>query len=492
MTIAPTRAEQATIWMSEPVDGRKDKSMSVYPLALQNAPSRAAFNAMQPESDGLIPPPAFEPPAEDEMMPLDDANSLPSRPETPAESNSPPPIERQAPPPRRLAPEEVPPIDDTLFEEDLDGSLSADRIEVSPWRSEPPAPVWSSGEWFRSGIWYTNADFLIVRRDRPRERLLIGIDVTNPDNLFFNYGATGGVEPAMRVTVGRFIGRDWRNRDQSVELGFLGINEFRTGQSIRAQEEGGLILLLDQKQGGMNNADLWFTEHASRFHSIEADLRLRHRPDKDRLVMAPDGTWTRQYTSSYVPSLLLGMRYVNLNEDYSFFSRSLGVIERPPVDGQRQFSPVTETEFRGDYDIETRNDLFGIQVGGDLINQREQWYWGVRGKAGALINFAEQFTVAQFNDLRAQREDQPGDPSIDVAPRAEHATRANEAFFGELSLMAAYHFTPNFTARASYDFMWLAGVALAPDQFTFTETNRLSLDGVIFYQGLSLGLEIVW
>jgi hypothetical protein len=40
--------------------------------------------------------------------------------------------------------------------------------------------------------------------------------------------------------------------------------------------------------------------------------------------------------------------------------------------------------------------------------------------------------------------------------------------------------------------MWLAGVALAPDQFTFGETARLTLDGVIFYQGLSVGLEIVW
>jgi hypothetical protein len=36
------------------------------------------------------------------------------------------------------------------------------------------------------------------------------------------------------------------------------------------------------------------------------------------------------------------------------------------------------------------------------------------------------------------------------------------------------------------------GLAVAPDQFTFTETARLAVDGVIFYQGLSLGLEIVW
>lgn len=495
---AAARGEQPTIWISEPTQRRsEDKSMSVYPLALQTETSRAAFNAMQPETDGFIPPPGFDIPEDDladESAPLLDPPTdrrPPSTRSIPRASMPPAAVESRFPP-RRMAPEELPPGDGLLYEDDLEPPIDPDRIAVTPWGPEPPAPVWSSGEWFRSGIWYTNADVLVIRRDRPKERLLIGIDVTNPDNLFFNYGGTGGIEPAMRVTVGRFIGRDWENRDHSIEMSFLGINEFRTGQSIRAQEEGGLILLLDQKQGGVNNADLWFTEYASRMHSIETDLRLRHRPEKDRLVMAPDGTWTRQYTSSYVPSLLLGLRYVNLNEDYSFFSRSLGALERPTNEEEPVFTPITETEFRGDYDIETRNDLFGIQVGGDFISQREQWYWGVRGKAGAFINFAEQFTVAQFNDLRAPRTGQPGDPSIDVAPRVEHATRANEAFFGELSLMTAYHFTPNFTARASYDFMWLAGVALAPDQFTFTETARLSLDGVIFYQGLSLGLEIVW
>jgi hypothetical protein len=328
-------------------------------------------------------------------------------------------------------------------------------------------------------MWYTNADFLVVRRDRPRDQRLIGVDVTNPNHLFFNYGAGAGVEPGIRATVGRFIGRDWENRDHSVEVSFLGINEFKTGQGIRSQTDGGLILLLDQKQGGVNGADVWISDYSSRFYSIETDLRLRHRPDRDRLVMAPDGTWTRQYTSSYIPSLLLGLRYVNLNEDYSFQSRS--IAER-----------ITRSEFGADYDIAARNDLIGIQIGGDLINQHEQWYWGVRSKAGAYVNFAEQDTVAQFNDLRAPGPDAPGDPSIDIAPRVEHASRANEAFFGELSVMAAYHFNPNFTARASYDFMWLAGVALAPDQFTFSETARLTLDGVILYQGLSLGLEIVW
>jgi hypothetical protein len=463
------RAEKPTVWFDDPTDKSvTDKTMTVYPAALSRQSQPASYHGFQSTDEEMIPAPSAEiprPDLEDKVSPL--AEPAPAPPPTSEKSTL-----------RRSAPEEVPPPTG-LIDDAAAPSLASEGIPVTPWGSEAPAAVWSSGEWFRSGIWYTNADFLVMRRSRPRDQLLVGVDITNPDHLFFNYGASAGIEPGMRVTIGRFIGRDWDNRDHSFEVSFLGINEYSTGQGIRSQTEQGLILLLDQKQGGINGADVWTTSYNSRFHSIEADMRLRHRPDKDRLVMAPDGTWTRQYTSSYVPSLILGLRYVNLDEDYSFQSRSL-------ADG------ITEAEFKGDYGIEASNNLAGVQIGGDLINQRERWYWGVRGKLGAYINFAEQFTVAQFNDLRATGPNAPGDPSIDIAARVEEASRANEAIFGEVGLMAAYHFTPNFSARASYDFMWLGGVALAPDQFTFTETARLAVDGVIFYQGLSLGLELVW
>jgi hypothetical protein len=481
---AAARADRPTAWFVDPTDqSDTDTSMTVYPAALAKPSRPASYHGVQPTDDEMIPAPGAEiprPDLEDKVSPLAEPPPSPGI-ETTRDQAAPaplPPATNEKNSLRRSAPEELPPPGDWIDDPDAP-AMASEGIAVSPWGGEPPAAVWSSGEWFRSGIWYTNGDFMVIRRSRPREQLLIGIDVTNPDNLFFNYGASAGVEPGMRVTLGRFIGRDWENRDHSFEVTFLGINEYSTGQGIRAQQEQGLILLLDQKQGGINGADVWISNYSSRFHSIEADLRLRHRPDKDRLVMAPDGTWTRQYTSSYVPSLILGLRYLNLDEDYSFHSRSLA-------------EAITEAEFRGDYGIEARNNLAGIQIGGDFINQRERWYWGVRGKLGGYVNFAEQFTVAQFNDIRAPGPDAPGDPSIDIAPRVEEASKASQAIFGEVGIMAAYHFTPNFSARASYDFMWLGGVALAPDQFTFTETARLAVDGVIFYQGLSLGLEIVW
>jgi hypothetical protein len=482
---AMARADGPAAWFDDPTDqSDTDKSMTVYPAALARQSRPASYHRFQATDEEMIPAPGAEiprPDLDDEISPLAEPPPSPGI-ETTREQEAPP---APLPPPtgekstlRRSAPEEVPPSADWIDAGDAP-AMTPEGMAVSPWGGEPPAAVWSSGEWFRSGIWYTNADFMVIRRSRPREQLLIGVDITNPDNLFFNYGSSAGVEPGMRVTIGRFIGRDWENRDHSFEATFMGINEYSTGQGIRSQTEQGLILLLDQKQGGMNGADVWTTTYNSRFQSIEANLRLRHRPDKDRLVMAPDGTWTRQYTSSYVPSLILGLRYIDLDEDYGFRSRSLA-------------EDITTAEFRGDYDIEAGNHLTGIQIGGDFVNQRERWYWGVRGKLGAFVNFAEQFTVAQFNDLRAPGPLAPGDPSIDIAPRVEKASKANEALFGEFGLIAAYHFTPNFSARASYDFMWLAGVALAPDQFTFTETARLAVDGVIFYQGLSLGLEVVW
>jgi hypothetical protein len=489
---AAVRADGPTAWFDDPTDqSDTDKSMTVYPAALARQSRPVSYHGFQAtDEEEMLPVPGVEipqPDLEDKISPLAEPPPSPGIETTREKQTAPDKTTPPAPLPptpsekstlRRSAPEEVPPSADWI--DDGDGSTMAPvDMAVTPWGGEAPAAVWSSGEWFRSGIWYTNADFMVVRRSRPRDQLLIGIDITNPDNLFFNYGASAGVEPGMRVTIGRFIGRDWENRDHSFEVTFLGVNEYSTGQGIRSQTEQGLILLLDQKQGGVNGADVWTTMYDSRFHSVEADLRLRHRPDKDRLVMAPDGTWTRQYTSSYVPSLILGLRYIKLDEEYSFRSRS-------------QVADISEAFFRGDYDIETNNDLAGVQIGGDFINQRERWYWGVRGKLGAFVNFAEQYTVAQFNDLRAPGPGNPGDPSLDIAPREEQASKANEALFGEIGIMAAYHFNPNFSARAGYDFMWLAGVALAPDQFTFTETARLAVDGVIFYQGLSLGLEVVW
>ncbi|MGD0519291.1 MAG: hypothetical protein ABSA26_17270, partial [Thermoguttaceae bacterium] len=65
---------------------------------------------------------------------------------------------------------------------------------------------------------------------------------------------------------------------------------------------------------------------------------------------------------------------------------------------------------------------------------------------------------------------------------------------GEVGFEATYKFKPNLMGRAAYDFMWINGLALAPEQYQFTTTpiSAINTNGSIFSHGLSLALEWCW
>ena len=216
--------------------------MTIYPAALARQSRPASYHGFQATEEEMIPAPGAEiprPDLEDKVSPLAEPPPSPGIETTRQKGSEPaplPPTATEKSTLRRSAPEELPPSTDWIDDGEAP-TLAPDGMAVTPWGSEPPAAVWSSGEWFRSGIWYTNADFMVMRRSRPREQLLIGVDITAPNELFFNYGASAGVEPGTRLTIGRFIGRDWENRDHSFEMTFLGINEYSTGQGIRSHNK---------------------------------------------------------------------------------------------------------------------------------------------------------------------------------------------------------------------------------------------------------------
>jgi hypothetical protein len=438
-------AARPKIIVSEPIDAAGDQSMDVYPSELTERTGKSRFASLQPLGESL------------------------------GETIIEPVTPEDIPPPASMLLDEQAPVMPGYGPAPLDASHEPGPLHVDGWGGDPPAAAWSSGKWFRSGVWYTAVDFFVARRDRPDDRSFLALDAST-QRILFNYGPTGGVEPGIRATVGRFLGRDYLNRDYNSEFTFLGISEYDAEDGIRSIAADNLILLLiGAGEAGFDLADTYETDYASRFSSYEWDLRIRRRPDKDRVVMSPDGSWTRQYTRSYVPSMLVGLRYIKLDEDFAFESRRDG---------------VARVEFGGDYATETHNDLLGVQVGGDWIDQHERWYWGVRGKAGGYVNFADQQT--QRSGTGPVRVDDVVVTQSEFV--VEEASKANAAFFGELSVMLAYHFTPNFAARASGDFMWLSGVALAPDQVTFNTSPppRIDMAGDIMYMALSGGFEWVW
>ena len=70
------------------------------------------------------------------------------------------------------------------------------------------------------------------------------------------------------------------------------------------------------------------------------------------------------------------------------------------------------------------------------------------------------------------------------------------AFVGELNLTGIYRLNDVWNLRAGYNLIWIAGVALAPDQLDFSGTapgrQPAQQRREVFLHGVSGGLEARW
>ena len=64
----------------------------------------------------------------------------------------------------------------------------------------------------------------------------------------------------------------------------------------------------------------------------------------------------------------------------------------------------------------------------------------------------------------------------------------------EVGFEARYRLTPCLALRMAYDFMWVSGLALAPEQIKFTtiQEPKVNDGGAILIQGLTAGCELTW
>jgi len=182
-------------------------------------------------------------------------------------------------------------------------------------------------------------------------------------------------------------------------------------------------------------------------------------------------------------SYLVGLRYMTIGDGFHLHSQG-NVTITDTTTGDTASKPVS-----GDYDIQTENDLLGLQIGSDIMFRRCKWAWGVRAKVGPYVNFsrdvkeivndgfsfASPYTSYFFNDRYTHRQQ-------------------TAALIGEVGFEATYKFKPNLMGRAAYDFMWINGLALGPEQFQFTSTpiSAINTNGSIFSHGLTLDLEWSW
>jgi hypothetical protein len=338
-----------------------------------------------------------------------------------------------------------------------------------------PAYPYTSGHWWRNGAWYGEVDFLVWHRSRARPGTL-GVDTSTnvgigADVNLNRHGTSLGVEPGGQATLGYFIDRDIDNRDHSIEFTYLGFNNWQSLDGLVAASPQALRAPEAPNFGGFNFADTYSTFYRSSLQTMWLNYRLRNRPDRDRMVMGPDGFWSRQIAPGRTQSLVVGLVGVEVDERFDWLSLQNG---------------VSPTVFSGNYKVHTQNSLIGPQIGGDCYDVHERWYWGIRGNAAPLVSFSRGTADVLVND-----------PNAPEAPIHGRATSQTPGFFGELSFLAGLSVSENVMIFSSYNMAAVGGLAMAPDQISFTDKlagkpPTLVTGSGIFYQGFSVGLEAYW
>ena len=392
------------------------------------------------------------------------------------------------------------------------------------------APVFSSSDWYRNGTWYVNATAEGIWRSSGKPKVLAkdlsGLGIT-PGGLTLLDVPIRSIttrhkgfrfEPGLGLTIGRFLGRDYFNRDASVEFGFLGLLDWQTDLRLASADTRELFTALNlDGPGGSSTGRITFGgaevplgvtlipgfdavdsqefEYSSTFNSFEVNVRLSHRPGRDRMVAMPDGTWSRQLTDGGVPSFFAGMRYIGIKERLLWLRQSRN---NPDL---------------GTYDVDTGNKLFGLQFGGSYTWETKTWSAGAMGKAGAYINFANMQRKINgtgnsngFPNTVYQDAGQPLEYSFatnlpNLVTNGNQATwsyRGKQnasvyAAFLESKLFTQYNVNPNLSFRLSWDQFWINGLAMAPYQLHFEPArSKINVGGNVYFTGLSLAGQWVW
>jgi hypothetical protein len=288
-------------------------------------------------------------------------------------------------------------------------------------------------------------------------------------------GRSLGFEPGGKITLGRFLCRDQRNRDHSLEFAFFGLFDWQQSNGMVARTEDSLFTLIDpynhtvNEVGGFNQAQEQNFTYDSSFDSYEMNYVIAQRLGRDRLELSPEGEWVRKLSGNHTSTFLGGVRYISIGEGFDWRSAA-----------------ADPTEGNGLYQVTTNNQMVGLQFGHELMFQRPKYRFGIRNKVGGYINYADQNSFVNIVDSRDQN---TGDQT-----RIESGSSHDMAFVYDLSIMAAYHIRPNIAIRTGYEFMFINQLALAPEQLTFVPPpdSRIVTGGALLYNGFSIGLEMVW
>jgi hypothetical protein len=206
--------------------------------------------------------------------------------------------------------------------------------------------------------------------------------------------------------------------------------------------------------------------YQSTFDSFELNYRQRWMAANCRF----QGSW------------LCGVRHFILDEKFTYFTSSSanGFDPEDPLIPD----PLNPAQSRTVVDV--TNALTGLQIGGDLwVCLFPGLRLGGELKAGVFGNHMNANTIIGVN--------------TGADPFVENLDGNDVSFVGEANILATYRLNDQWTLRGGYNFVFVDGVALAPENFNpvppfgpLTRTPFINDNGNVFYHGWNAGLEFMW
>ncbi len=371
----------------------------------------------------------------------------------------------------------IDPFADPLSPDDLQGSVEPFVSgEEEQFVFCEPALLESSGTWLRRGFWYTEFDVVISDRIWRRDTLiLIGQQVGAGANTLTINGGQNHAEAAPRLKLGRFLFRDYKNRDHAFEFVTYGGGEWSQHGRLDANPnnvDGSTALTLPTfiTRGNDSFTDATSSQYQydSRLNSFELNYKVSMRMQRDRMELEPNGSWVRRAQPSVSWALTAGLRYIDISEDLDW--DAFGI---PDADND------TELE-NGTYDILTDNDMIGTQLGFSWTHERARWSLGAHAKGGIMLNHSEIRSAFEVTG--------------NVTSGSNRIDDDNISFLTDVGVTAKWHLRPNVSLRVGLDLIFLTSLSLAPDQINFAplSTSENIVAGDVTFLGGSLGLETYW
>ena len=307
---------------------------------------------------------------------------------------------------------------------------------------------------------YLLVDFLFFKRNNATSGVVVAETTSGVPELTTR-STNPGTAPGIRLFGGRL-----RKNGIGWEFGYTGVFGMFGERTARGSGDLQVPGALGSVVDGWTNLDAVRSTYTSSLNMCEVNIFTSRVTTKG----GPRSPfpWHRVHgTFEHEFQWLGGFRWAGFND-----VANLHVDASQPINND------------GTYSITTTSQMLGPQIG---FKTKRRWNnWSTEGWVKTML-------AGTFLNADSAPIDTLAGGGVPYRPQAS-ARDVGVGFIGDMNYSIVRRLNRKWSLRAGYNLIWISGVALAPNQFDFSNTNTITLAGAsnVFLHGANLGLEACW